>query len=141
MGWFYYPFSSLLEWSVGFFLHEPPMSPSCILAYISWSDRSNGFFLLRHVETSRSNSSMSLLFYRRPDYVEKSHGPMSASNYQKYLEKQQAAIPSELCFENVVANRAIPASCHARLSSGRKKLIRIAMFVARFHGIFALRCP
>ncbi|MCJ1466457.1 hypothetical protein MMC07_005076 [Pseudocyphellaria aurata] len=51
---------------------------------------------------------MSLLFYRRPDYVEKNQRPMSASDYQKYSEKQRAAIPPELSFEYVVANRAIP---------------------------------
>lgn len=51
---------------------------------------------------------MSLLYYKRPDYVEKSTAPMAASDYRTYLERQRASIPSELCFEHVIANRAIP---------------------------------
>ena len=54
--------------------------------------------------------TMSLLFYRRPDYVEKHPGPMDTSDYQKYLERNRAAIPKELCFENVIANSAMPVS-------------------------------
>lgn len=50
---------------------------------------------------------MSLLFYKRPDYVRDS-GPLGASDYQDYLEKTRKAIPPELCFENVVTNRAMP---------------------------------
>lgn len=84
---------------------------------------------------------MSLLFYRRPDYVEKNQRAMSASDYQAYSEKQRAAIPPELCFENVVANRAIPASLNARFSSARKVLIRTAVFIARFYGILAVYLP
>ena len=53
---------------------------------------------------------MSLLFYRRPEYVAKNHGRMDTSDFQKYLEKQRAAIPQQLCFENVVTNRAMPVS-------------------------------
>ena len=52
---------------------------------------------------------MSLLFYRRPDYV-RDTGPMDSSDYLKYVEKCRRAIPPELCFDNVVANRAMPVS-------------------------------
>ena len=51
---------------------------------------------------------MSLLFYKRPNYVAKSAGPMDASDYHEYLEKSRRSIPTELCFEYVVANRAMP---------------------------------
>lgn len=53
---------------------------------------------------------MSLLFYKRPDYVEKRTGPMGTSDYQDYLKKSRAVIPKELGFEYVVANRAMPVS-------------------------------
>lgn len=51
---------------------------------------------------------MSLLFYRRPNYVEKHIGPLSAGDWQTYIEKSRAAIPTELCFDYVVTNRAMP---------------------------------
>ena len=53
---------------------------------------------------------MSFLFYKRPNYVAKRAVPMVASDYQKYLEKSRQAIPTELCFEYVVSNRAMPVS-------------------------------
>ena len=53
---------------------------------------------------------MSLLFYKRPDYVEKRAGSMGATDYQDYLKKSRAAIPKELGFEYVVTNRAMPVS-------------------------------
>ena len=55
---------------------------------------------------------MSLLFYKRPDYVAKITGPMEASNYQQYLEKTRRSIPTELGFEYVVSNRAMPVGIH-----------------------------
>lgn len=51
---------------------------------------------------------MSILLYRRPDYVAKLDGPMDAADYQKNIERSRKAIPIELCFENVVSNRAMP---------------------------------
>lgn len=51
---------------------------------------------------------MSLLYYKRPDYVEKSTAPMAASDHRTFLERQRASIPPELCFEYVIANRAVP---------------------------------
>ncbi|KAL8638955.1 MAG: hypothetical protein Q9228_003942 [Teloschistes exilis] len=54
---------------------------------------------------------MSVLFYRRPDYVAKLPGPMNLSQCQIYVDRTQKhrkAIPAELSFENVVQNRALP---------------------------------
>lgn len=51
---------------------------------------------------------MSLLYYKRPDYVEKRSAPMDACDYRTYLERQRASIPPELCFEYVISNRAVP---------------------------------
>lgn len=54
---------------------------------------------------------MSLLFYRRPDYVAKLPGPMSLAQCQIYVERTQKhkrAIPPELSFENVIQNKALP---------------------------------
>ena len=54
---------------------------------------------------------MSLLFYKRPDYVAKVPGPMNLTQCQIYVERTQKhkkAIPPELSFENVIQNRALP---------------------------------
>lgn len=54
---------------------------------------------------------MSVLFYRRPDYVAKLPGPMSLSQCQVYVERTQKhkrAIPAELSFENIIQNKALP---------------------------------
>ncbi|KAL8737005.1 MAG: hypothetical protein Q9181_002116 [Wetmoreana brouardii] len=54
---------------------------------------------------------MSLLFYRRPDYVAKLPGPMNLTQCQIYVERTQKhrrAIPPELSFENIIQNRALP---------------------------------
>lgn len=56
---------------------------------------------------------MSLLFYRRPDYVAKLPGPMSLAQCQIYVERTQKhkrAIPPELSFENVIQNKALPVN-------------------------------
>lgn len=76
---------------------------------------------------------MSLLFYRRPNYVRET-GPMDSSDYQKYVEKTRRAIPPELCFENVVANRAMPVGLYMTLSI-EPPLISIAMLSSRLHGL------
>lgn len=60
---------------------------------------------------------MSLLYYKRPDYVEKSTAPMAASDYRTFLERQRASIPPELCFEYVIANRAVPVRLITTFSS------------------------
>ena len=54
---------------------------------------------------------MSILFYRRPDFVAKVPGPMNLTQCQIYVERTQKhkrAIPPELSFENVIQNRALP---------------------------------
>ena len=54
---------------------------------------------------------MSLLFYRRPDYVAKLPGPMNSTQCQVYIDRTQKhrrAIPPELSFENVLQNKALP---------------------------------
>ncbi|KAL8719447.1 MAG: hypothetical protein Q9225_003552 [Loekoesia sp. 1 TL-2023] len=54
---------------------------------------------------------MSLLFYRRPDYVAKLPGPMNLTQCQIYVERTQKhrrAIPPELSFENIIQNKALP---------------------------------
>lgn len=51
---------------------------------------------------------MSILFYKRPNYVARMPGPMDQANYDKILEKQKSSIPPQLSFEMIVANRAMP---------------------------------
>ena len=51
---------------------------------------------------------MSLLFYKRPDYVPRAPGPMDPIDYERYLERTRKTIPPQLSFEMVVSNRAMP---------------------------------
>ena len=51
---------------------------------------------------------MSLLFYKRPDYVARAVGPVDPAEYERQLEKTRKSIPSQLSFEMVVSNRAMP---------------------------------
>ncbi|MCJ1471371.1 hypothetical protein MMC13_000010 [Lambiella insularis] len=54
---------------------------------------------------------MSLLFYKRPDYVTKSDGPLNLSDCQKYVERaacSRASVPDNLSFENVMEGRTLP---------------------------------
>jgi len=54
---------------------------------------------------------MSVLFYRRPDYVERTDGPLNWEDCQKYVERTKGNrhnIPEELSFENVVNDKALP---------------------------------
>ncbi len=72
--------------------------------------------------------NMSILFYRRPDYVAKVPGPMNLAQCQVYVERTQKhkrAIPPELSFENVIQNRALPVrsqgvECLSRTHSDRR---------------------
>jgi len=60
---------------------------------------------------SYNTTTMSILFYKRPDYVAKVQGPMNLTQCQIYVERTQKhrrAIPPELSFENVIQNRALP---------------------------------
>ncbi|KAL8642271.1 MAG: hypothetical protein Q9226_008527 [Calogaya cf. arnoldii] len=54
---------------------------------------------------------MSLLFYRRPDFVAKLPGPMEKSQCQIYVDRTQKhkkSIPPELSFDNILQNKALP---------------------------------
>ncbi|KAJ8606115.1 hypothetical protein MRB53_041191 [Persea americana] len=54
---------------------------------------------------------MSILFYRRPDYVEKAPGYLNESDCQKYVERTQCArrdIPEELAFDRILRNETLP---------------------------------
>ena len=83
---------------------------------------------------------MSLLFYKRPDYVAKNPGPMNASDYQEYLEKSRRSIPTQLCFENVVSNRAMPVRPSETML--RTVFDRFpAMLPLRLYGLPTLRLP
>jgi hypothetical protein len=55
---------------------------------------------------------MSILFYKRPDYVPKGEGPMTASSCQVYAQKMsgKSSIPERLSFERVMANKTMPVS-------------------------------
>lgn len=53
---------------------------------------------------------MSILFYKRPPYVERPEGPLSLSHCQKYVDRSKSykiGIPSEVSFENVVSNKSM----------------------------------
>ncbi len=58
---------------------------------------------------------MSILFYKRPDYIAKPEGPLDLSQCQKYVDRTKSCrseIPPELSFENVLADKAMPVrSC------------------------------
>lgn len=86
---------------------------------------------------------MSILFYRRPDYVAKVPGPMSLSQCQLYVERTQKhrrAIPPELSFENVIQNRALPVRPEGKVESLFRELglTVAAMCSTRFHGLPSL---
>jgi len=54
---------------------------------------------------------MSILFYKRPKYVNTPEGPLDATTYQDHLNRSnqcKAAIPPELSFEQIVGNKAAP---------------------------------
>lgn len=61
---------------------------------------------------------MSILFYRRPDYVSKTNGPLSQQECQRYVERTangKRGIPDELSFENIMNNRALPVCLQSLL--------------------------
>lgn len=56
---------------------------------------------------------MSVLFYRRPDYISKPTSPINASDCAKYVERakgSERAIPPGLSFEEVLNNKPLPVS-------------------------------
>ena len=58
-------------------------------------------------------NKMSVLFYKRPDYIQKPTGPLDLSSCQKNAERaacSKAAIPDNLSFENIIEGRTLPVS-------------------------------
>jgi hypothetical protein len=56
---------------------------------------------------------MSVLFYRRPDYISKPSSPINASDCAKYVARakgSERAIPPGLSFEEVLNNKPLPVS-------------------------------
>jgi len=56
---------------------------------------------------------MSILFYRRPDYVRKPNGPLNPSDCARYVERakgSERSIPAGLSFEEVINNKPLPVS-------------------------------
>jgi hypothetical protein len=56
---------------------------------------------------------MSVLFYRRPDYISKPNGPVNASDCAKYVERARSserAIPPGLSCEEVINDKPLPVS-------------------------------
>jgi hypothetical protein len=54
---------------------------------------------------------MSILFYRRPSYVDRPAGPLNVEDCQKYVERtknNRHNIPSQLSFDNVISNKSLP---------------------------------
>ncbi|KAK8226890.1 regulator of G protein-like protein [Phyllosticta capitalensis] len=54
---------------------------------------------------------MSILFYRRPSYVQRPNGPITNLECQRYVDRTTGGtrgIPEELSFENVMGNKALP---------------------------------
>ncbi|KAK7514999.1 regulator of G protein-like protein [Phyllosticta citriasiana] len=54
---------------------------------------------------------MSILFYRRPSYVQRPNGPITNTECQRYVDRTTGGtrgIPEELSFENVIGNKALP---------------------------------
>lgn len=77
---------------------------------------------------------MSLLFYRRPNYVDRMSSPMDPVEYERFIENKRKAIPPELSFEMVVANRAMPPVCITSTCVNYLAEIR-KVLVTRFHGL------
>ncbi|QDS67512.1 hypothetical protein FKW77_001639 [Venturia effusa] len=54
---------------------------------------------------------MSILFYRRPSYVDRPAGPINQEDCQKFVERtknNKNAIPDELSFDNILNGRTLP---------------------------------
>ncbi|MCJ1308718.1 hypothetical protein MMC25_002372 [Agyrium rufum] len=54
---------------------------------------------------------MSILFYKRPDYIAKENGPMENASCQKYVDRancSRASIPENLSYEKVMGGKTLP---------------------------------
>lgn len=59
---------------------------------------------------------MSILFYRRPDYLNPRSSPLNQSECARYVERakgSERAIPEGLGFDNVISNKTLPVGTHA----------------------------
>jgi hypothetical protein len=57
---------------------------------------------------------MSVLFYKRPSYVDRPVGPLNKSDCQKYVERlknNKNTVPEELSFDKVMNNETLPVGC------------------------------
>jgi hypothetical protein len=80
---------------------------------------------------------MSVLFYRRPDYLNKATGPINATECQRYVERAknaERAIPPGLSFDEVINNKALPVSLY-RWNSLHNLTTTLAMLIERLHGL------
>lgn len=56
---------------------------------------------------------MSVLFYSRPNYIDRSSGPLNKAECQRFAEKTKGrkdTLPPELSFDNVVSGKTLPVS-------------------------------
>jgi hypothetical protein len=54
---------------------------------------------------------MSILFYRRPDYLSKPDGPINASDCARYVERaknSERVIPPGLSFDDIMSKKTLP---------------------------------
>lgn len=54
---------------------------------------------------------MSILFYRRPDYLAKPDGPLNKTDCEKYMERAktlEGLIPHGLSFEDIIGHKSLP---------------------------------
>lgn len=57
---------------------------------------------------------MSILLYRRPNYVERAPGYLTNSDCQKYVERTKCsarAPPDSLSFDKILNNETLPVRC------------------------------
>ncbi|KAE9977039.1 hypothetical protein EG327_007879 [Venturia inaequalis] len=69
---------------------------------------------------------MSILFYKRPNYVDRPAGPLNQDDCQRFAEKtknNKSAIPPELSFDNIINGMTLPP---ATLSDFMDYLIYVA---------------
>jgi hypothetical protein len=65
--------------------------------------------------------TMSILFYRRPDYKSPWSTPLNASDCQRYIERTRGsahAIPQGLSFDEIISNKPLPVSTSGPVAGG-----------------------
>lgn len=84
---------------------------------------------------------MSILFYRRPSYVQRPNGPITNLECQRYVDRTTGGtrgIPEELSFENVIGNKALPVRPSVRPLKVLNVDRQIAVYITRLHGLSRL---